>query len=475
MRILFITPLLTPVTARWMPIGICSMAAVLHIQGHETMLFDRAVEHDLLGRDRSRTEAAMKKAILDFSPEIIALSTVSPAIHDTVQCVRFIRKFYDRTIVAGGHHVTAMPELTLKRITGIDWVVSGEGEFVLSSLASGQDPFQIPGISGRSDNDIRSLPSEKIRSLDALPFPKMDILNMPYYLKANPTTIRGFNLSAATVQTSRGCSHRCSFCSESLTYGHGVRFYSPEYVLELLQELTGNYPVNGIYFLDNDFLANRERAKILCRLMIGRGLSRRLKWAIQTRADRVNASMLSLLKRAGCVKIEMGIESSQQHQLNQVNKKGDLKTSETAIQLCRQHGLSVHAYMLTGLENETMEDLHSQLAWLKRLRPDTSTWSLLHLYPGTLLYQQKGRCFFETQPWSEKTINDYYSRSLLSTISSETRRQWAEKHLNPWLRQIDVLSHLRNNSVSFWVEAMGRDPLLKLKGVINHISTLLSR
>lgn len=475
MRFFFITPLLTRFTARWMPIGICSMAAVLHAHGHKTKLFDRTMEYNLLRGERSKIQDVMKQEILKFSPDLIALSTVSPAIYDTVECVQFIRTFYDKTIIAGGHHVTAMPGITLKQIPGVDWAVSGEGEFVLASLANGDDPLSIPGISGRKDDDIVSVPPEKITSLDALPFPKLDILNMPYYIKENPATIWGFNLSVATVLTSRGCPHQCAFCAESLTYGRGIRFHSPGYVMGCLKELTGRYKVNGIYFLDNDFVANRDRVETICRLMIDHGFQKKLKWAIQTRADRIDASILSSLKKAGCVKIELGIESGHQHQLNQVNKNEDLKASETALRLCRGNGIRAHAYMLIGLENETIESLNRQLAWLKRLKPDTSTWSLLHLYPGTLLYQEKGGGFFESHPWSETAINDYYSRSHLSGIPAEERRRWVENHLNPWLRQISVLSHLRNNPVSFWFEAMARDPLLKLRGVSNHIRTLLLR
>jgi len=475
MRILFITPLLTRFGARWMPIGICSMAAVLDAQGHETMLFDRAAVYDLLGKDRLRTRDAMKRAILRFSPDMIAMSTVSPAIFDTVDCVQFIRTFYNKTVIAGGHHVTALPEMTLRRIPGVDLAVSGEGELVLASLAKGDDPFSIPGISGRKRDGIVSLPPQKIAVLDALPFPKMDILNLTYYLKKNPVTIRGFNLSVATVLTSRGCPHRCAFCTESLTYGPGVRFHSPEYVLACLREITGRYAVNGLYFLDNDFLANRDRAEAICALMMDNGFQKRLKWAIQTRADRIDGPILSVLKKAGCVKIELGIESGHQHHLDQVNKNEDSAAGERSLRLCRKNGVRSHAYMLMGLENETIEGLNRQLAWLKQLKPDTSTWSLLHMYPGTLLYRRKGDRFFETQSWSETAVNAYYSRSHLSGIPDEERRRWVETRLNPWLRQISVLSHLRNNPVSFWFEALARDPLLKLRGVLNHIRTRLYR
>jgi len=303
----------------------------------------------------------------------------------------------------------------------------------------------------------------------------MDILNLTYYLKKNPVTIRGFNLSVATVLTSRGCPHRCAFCTESLTYGPGVRFHSPEYVLACLREITGRYAVNGLYFLDNDFLANRDRAEAICALMMDNGFQKRLKWAIQTRADRIDGPILSVLKKAGCVKIELGIESGHQHHLDQVNKNEDSAAGERALRLCRKNGVRSHAYMLMGLENETIEGLNRQLAWLKQLKPDTSTWSLLHMYPGTLLYRRKGDRFFETQSWSETAVNAYYSRSHLSGIPDEERRRWVETRLNPWLRQISVLSHLRNNPVSFWFEALARDPLLKLRGVLNHIRTRLYR
>ena len=213
MKILLITPLAKFTHTRWLPLGLSYISSILKKAGHEVRLYDRFLQGRMLV-NRNTLDGDMKKNILDFNPDVIGLTTISPLIHDTVECVEHIRNYYNGTIIAGGHHVTALPELTLKKIPGLDLVAVGEAEQIMLDLASGKAPEGIPGLYSR-----QSIPVEKnkdyIKNLDELPFPDYKIFNMKYYTEANHHTIKGFYLRTACIVSSRGCPNRCEFCSES--------------------------------------------------------------------------------------------------------------------------------------------------------------------------------------------------------------------------------------------------------------------
>jgi radical SAM superfamily enzyme YgiQ (UPF0313 family) len=262
--------------------------------------------------------------------------------------------------------------------------------------------------------------------------------------------IRRHNLSSATLITSRGCLRRCRFCAESLTYGRGVRAHSPAYVLAWMQRVVDEYGVDGIHFHDNDFLFDEARARDICQGILDAKLERRVKWSIQTRADRVNLRLARLLRAAGCVLVEIGVETGTQAELDQMGKGATPELNQEAISICRRAGLDVHAYMLTQIEDETLADLDRRLAWLKRARPTSYQWSNLAIYPGTPLYTEKGGDFFATHEWTEAAVNEYYRTDTLSAIDPAERREWMIRELLPFARW------------HWWRNALGRYPLRML-------------
>jgi len=235
--------------------------------------------------------------------------------------------------------------------------------------------------------------------LDQLPFPALDLLDMAFYTKPSLNSIRGHYLSVAPLLTSRGCTNQCDFCTESLTYGRGVRFHSPEYVLEWMKKVWVDYKVEGIYFYDNNFLVSEERAQEICEKILSTGVNKKVKWAIQARVNHIHSEILKLLKKAGCILIELGVESVLQSHLDRVRKGTTVSINEKAVALCQKEGLHVHAFMMTGFEGETLPDLEKGLHWLKQIKPDSFSWFPLGIHPGTLLYQKKGDGFFEKNEW----------------------------------------------------------------------------
>jgi anaerobic magnesium-protoporphyrin IX monomethyl ester cyclase len=384
-----------------------------------------------------------------FKPDLIGLNTTSPCISDTVESVAIIRKIYSGLAIAGGHHATALPELTLQKIPGLDGVVKGEGEMATLKIAMGENPETIPGVWWRKRNGtIGHTPPHQIENLDDLPFPDLNLLDMDFYTSPSLDSIRGHFLSVAPILTSRGCTNRCDFCAESLTYGRGIRFHSPEYVIEWVKKILVEYQVEGIYLCDNNFLAHEERAREICEKILSKGLNRNFKWAIQARANSIHPDILRLLKKAGCILIELGIESTSQVHLNSIHKGTTLSINERAIALCRKERIYAHAFFMTGFEGETLSDLDQGLRWIKQAKPDSFSWYPLDIHPGTALYQKRGNQFFEKNEWTEENISRYYGVDHLSSISKKERDRWKKKYLQPYQKWHYRVTILRVNPIS---------------------------
>jgi radical SAM superfamily enzyme YgiQ (UPF0313 family) len=332
----------------------------------------------------------------------------------------------------------------------------------MAALCDGDDPLSIPGVFWRGrDGTVTGTAPRTNTSLDDLPFPDMDLLDTAYYTSPGFNVFRGRYLSSICLLASRGCPHRCDFCSESLTYGSGVRYHSPEYVLEWMEKLLVDHGVDGLYFMDNNFLQDRVFAQTVCEGILSRTWPRRFTWAVQARTDCIDSALIGLMKRAGCSALEIGVESAFQHRLASVHKATTVETNERAITLCREAGVSVFAYMIMGFEDETIADLDAALAWVKRTRPTSFGWRYLSLYPGTRLYETHGERYFETNQWDEATIGEYYKRSPLSTIDDETLTRWLRRHYAPhevWRR---TLAALRGTSPLTLLKVALRDPEIR--------------
>lgn len=452
MRLLLVYPCADRQPSLWMPLGLAFIAARLRQAGHTVAIFDRHAAQYAPGSDPRHVDAALLDEIDRFRPDLVGLSTLSPLIHDTVATAALIRPAFDGLMLAGGYHATALPELTLQKIPALDLVLAGEGEEALARLADGVPASAIPGVWRRDDDRIvpPAAPPEQVADLDGLPQPALDLMDMAFYTQRSNGVIRGHNLKAATLVTSRGCFHRCDFCAESLTYGRGVRWHGVAYVLEWIERVVRNYGADGIHFHDNDFLGNPARTEAFCHALLQRGLHRRIRWSIQARADRITAEVAALLKRAGCVLVEIGVETATQAELDRVHKQTTVETTSEAVRICRRAGLDVHAYMLTALEGETIADLEQRLAWLKRHPVTSFQWSYLNIHPGTPLYRRQGNDFFVRSEWTAEAVAHYYATDRVSAIPPDVRRAWMRRHFAPFARR------------HWWMNAVGRYPLASL-------------
>ncbi|HUN54990.1 MAG TPA: radical SAM protein [Smithella sp.] len=476
MRFLFITPGAEPKTfmgPHWLPLGFASIGALLKQHGHAVHVFDRYASMARFGLDTAKVDEAMLKEAKTFEPDVVGLATVSPMIYDTVYCAKILRGVFSGLMLAGGHHATALPRITLEKIPELDGVGLGESEESLLALAEGTKPVDISGFLWRQgtengadkENRRTDQPSlGRLDDLDSLPFPDYSLFDTSFYTRRTSHVIRGFHISTLSMLGSRGCKYRCSFCTESMIYGSGVRFHSAEYITQMLARTLGQYPrVEGIYFHDNDFLIEPARVEQLCRRLIETGLHRRFLWAVQARSDRMDAALLRLMRRAGCIQIEIGVEAARQDDLDTLRKGTKATINESAIRLCHDAGITVHANFLTQTKGESLTDLEEKLDWLKRNRPDAFSLHPLSRYPGSALYHETGERFFERSDWTRANVLGFYAADIFSKITPGDRQRWQQTRLRPFSRKLHWLARFRLNPARRWPQIVWKAISLRMK------------
>ena len=109
--------------------------------------------------------------------------------------------------------------------------------------------------------------------------------------------------------------------------------------------------IKEILVYDDTFTINRQSVIDICKKIIERNI--KIYWGIRARVDTVNEEMLELLKKAGCVRINYGVESGNAEVLKGLNKGITLEEAENAFSLTKKHGLDALAYFMIGCPGDT--------------------------------------------------------------------------------------------------------------------------
>ena len=265
----------------------------------------------------------------------------------------------------------------------IDVAVLGEGELtlveLLKALQSGAPLDDVAGIAWRRGDRVAFTPSRAyIPDLDELPFPA----------EAAPRVLRDFESYPADafgyVFSARGCPYSCTFCESKAIWSQTTRWRSPANVVEELKALMDR-GVRYVYFDDDTFGINPRYIQELCGL-IETGCPR-LAWGCEMTVGVVKERSIERMRRSGCVRINIGIESGNDRILRSVKKGHTIEKAYAAADICRRNGIEVGAFFMVGFPEETEETLRDTLAAIERINSDVIMLSIFTPYPGSELFQ----------------------------------------------------------------------------------------
>lgn len=361
------------------PLSLAYLGAQLKKFGYIVKAIDASAPYN------NPSDEGIIKQIEAYQPDVVGVTIMTPFAKEAYNLIYKIKNL-GLKLIAGGPHVTILPDEALQK--GVDIAIRGEGEITIIELLnahfSGKGLNDVKGISYKVDQKIvHNQDREYIKDIDVLPYPDKELFDPHWYHKDGIPINEAFG----TILTSRGCPGRCTFCSRAV-YQNRVRYNSAEYVIGQMQELEERYGTNRFYFLDDNFVTNKKRLKLICMLIKVNFPG--ITWAITCRVDSVDMEALKWMKDAGCTTITYGLESGSDNNLKRINKRLTADQIRLTVKMSHDLGFDVCANWMLGYPFESVEDVEAT----KKLVIELDQYIAMHNagflipFPGTELYEE---------------------------------------------------------------------------------------
>lgn len=317
--------------------------------------------------------------------DLVAISTFTAQLKEAYE----VADHYESIgipVIMGGIPVSALAMQTKAHCSS---VVIGEGESLWPRV-----------LADFERNALQPVYFESTRAgfnLAQAPMPRFDLLDPAKY-------------NRLTVQTSRGCPHRCEFCASSILLTPRYKLKPVEKVLAEIQEIKKIWQRPFIEFADDNSFVHREHYKRLLR-----GMQReQVRWF--TEADLGVADddeLLGLMRDSGCQQVLVGLESPRRSSLNGIELKTNWKSSQldryaAAIARIQSRGITVNGCFILGLDGDTPEVFNAVLEFVRASGLYEVQVTFMTAFPGTPLYsrlQREGR-LIRPEAWELCTLFD---------------------------------------------------------------------
>lgn len=296
-------------------------------------------------------------------------------------------------IAIGGLHPSALPKRTLAE-EDVDFVIEGEGPFTLESLlnvlrSGSKDYSSIPGLWYFDNRAIRNNPRPSlIKDLDKmLPIAAWDLLPMQLYRAHNWHCFDDINnrMPYGAIYTSLGCPYDCVFCCINAPFGKpGIRYRSPELVVEEIGLLTNKYGIKNIKIVDELFVFNEKHYMTIVDLIIQKDYDLNM-WAY-ARIDTIKLEHLKKIKKAGINWLGLGIESASTVVRDGANKQMKSKDIIDVVRKIQNEEIRVGANYIFGLPDDTLETMQETLDMAMEINSEWANFYCAMAYPGSKLY-----------------------------------------------------------------------------------------
>jgi radical SAM superfamily enzyme YgiQ (UPF0313 family) len=360
--------------------GIASIAGNID-EGHQVTIID-------LIRKRSRVRQYVTRTLLKIRPDVVGLSAMAWQYKTCTQLVRLIKQLLPAAkIVLGGYHATLMYEeiAASDEAPLIDFIVRGEGEEAFRRLINaldGKDRFEnIPSLSFHNGNGFVHNPRGELLDLSKLKLPVRDQrrLTWGYHIMTGKVEV---------IETSRGCTRACNFCSMNHMYGRTFRPFPPERILADIEDIYFKRKTRWIFVADDNLVLEPDRVTALCETIIARKFQN-LNFVAQCDCITMsrNEDMVRKMAQAGFKTIFLGIENVSKKNLKVAGKGDIVEASRKAVAICHKYGIMVVAGMIFGFPDDDEEDIIENYKFLKSIGADTSYCQILTPYPKTAMRQ----------------------------------------------------------------------------------------
>ena len=364
------------------PLGLMSIAATLRLHGYNVRIIDLSV--------RNYQTEEINAIIESMNPIMIGFSVYTENVDATFNMCKYFKRRYPGIFIAlGGPHPTLEPEYCMRR-RYVDFIDTGDGEQsqleLLEAIRTDQKLIRFSDINGLIYLDAKGqyqygAPRRNIDNLDLTPI--IDRRMVPE--SADALTV--------TVYSSRGCPGRCIYCAAPAMSGGKYRIRDIENVfLETLMALAQSRKRKEVFYSDDTFTVFRKRVERFIELCDACKV--KISWRCESRVDALvkNQDILSGMKRAGCRRIQFGLESGNQQVLDNIRKNMDLDDAREIIGKTVEAGIHVAGSFMFGHYCDTKETMEDTLNFMEELKKAHGSemdvvYGLNTPFPGTYQYE----------------------------------------------------------------------------------------
>ena len=374
-----------PTVAIRMPNGALTSLAG-NVDGHHRV----AVADLVLVQDRVR--ATIKELMREFDPQIVGMSIMTFQRKTALKIASLVRSLKrDAHIVVGGYDPSLAAEAYMAGHCDVDFIVRGEGEITFRELVraieNGSGFETIAGLSYRRDGVWHSNGPRAVHSLEG------DEIRLP---NRSARVLSGYTMlgrQVDVIETSRGCTFDCSFCSIIQMRGRNFHTYASERVLADIRNAQA-HGAETIFLVDDNITLNVGRFQDLCRAIIDARLNK-IEYIIQGMTSAIanyGETLAPLMRKAGFKYVFLGIENILENDLqflragakNVLRDKGQKVGNATlrAIEYLHKNKIYVVGGLIVGNPDDTRESVEANLRFARRY----IDWPYIQHptpYPGT--------------------------------------------------------------------------------------------
>ena len=370
------------------PLGILQLAAFIESKVPEIEIEVLDCQVELIGWNK------LEKRIENSEPDVVVSSALATCnTYIILRTLETVKKI-DPNIktVVGGQHFTALAHESLETYPEIDFIVRGEGELTLldliNNLGEGKSLLKVDGLSFRNEGRVvHNPPRALIENLDDLPFPGYHFVEdhiEKYHFKMMADSGAGY----AMIEASRGCLHKCTFCSQWPFWGDRWRTKSPERIADEMEHIYNEYDITFLWLTD-DNLGLGKRTNQLCDELIKKGVSEDITWFIQARSDDIvrHKKILPKLRKAGNYWVMAGLERHDNTTIDKYQKGINPHDSKLSMDLLKDNGIFAQATLIMGDRSDSHRSIQELRDFVNNVDPDLAIFMVLTPFPGTDLYK----------------------------------------------------------------------------------------
>lgn len=344
-------------------------------------------------------ERKFMRILREFQPDVVGTQMLTMDIVYAWRYLWLAKKINpDCVTVAGGPQPSGEPDGTMHWFGAtLDYAFVGEAEEGFDQLLqlleddrhnpSLKDLQEVPALVWRDDKHIRVNPLKRVRDLDALGFPAWDLMN-PRAYPPSPHAAYARAFPVGCITATRGCPYDCDFCAAGVMQGKKVRRRSVAHVIEEIDLLVNHYGMREIHFVDDNFTYHRDYVLEFCEEKMKR--FPKLPWTCPNgvRLDTLDPELLSVMKKAGCYVLAMGIESGSQRVLDLVYKRQTIELVREKVEQIRRAGIEAVGFFMLGFPGERIEDMKETVNFSLSLPLVRAHYMFFHPIPGTPSYKR---------------------------------------------------------------------------------------